>query len=275
MPAILTVDDLSQSFGSTDVLEAVSFEVSAESTVAVVGPNGSGKTTLVRLLAGLALPASGTVTLNASGERPIGYLPQSPSFRPTGTVAETVGFYASLLDTEPDVESALDRVGLGDVHDRRVADLSGGMRRLLGLAVATLGRPELVVLDEPTSGLDPAMTDRLFEVLRRLREGGGTVLLATHRLAYVSDVTRLLVLNRGTIVADESPDALCDRTGTESLTAAFRAIVDKPGAQTGVAEPDSDSEPAPDPEPESDGAGTREADGAGTREAGDTATEEP
>jgi Cu-processing system ATP-binding protein len=236
MTGVLTVEGISQSFGTTTVLQDVSFEVPARSVVAVVGPNGSGKTTLVRLVAGLSIPTSGTVTLRTDRERPVGYLPQSPSFQPTATVSETITFYASLLDTGSDTGAAVDRVGLGDASDRRVADLSGGMRRLLGLGVAMLGRPQVLVLDEPTSGLDPAMTDRFFDIVGQLQAEDTTVLVTTHRLSQLEDVTKLLVLNRGSIIADGTPAALRERTGTDELAAAFETLVNEPGPQTGVTE---------------------------------------
>jgi ABC-type multidrug transport system ATPase subunit len=236
MAGVLTVERISQSFGDTTVLRDVSFEVPRQSIVAVVGPNGSGKTTLVRLVAGLSIPTSGTVTLRTDRERPVGYLPQSPSFLPTATVGETIAFYQSLLDADPDPEAALARVGLGDVSGRRVVNLSGGMRRLLGLAVAMLGRPQVLVLDEPTSGLDPAMTDRFFGIVRQLQEDGTTVLVTTHRLSQLEDATKLLVLNRGSILADGTPADLRERTGAEELPAAFQTLVDESGPQTGAEE---------------------------------------
>jgi ABC-type multidrug transport system ATPase subunit len=103
--------------------------------------------------------------LAAGGPRAVGYLPQSPAFRPRFTVGETLEFYGDLLTGEVDVDVALERVGMAGAADRRTEALSGGMRRLLGIAQATLGDPPLLLLDEPTSDLDPRMTEHIFGVI--------------------------------------------------------------------------------------------------------------
>lgn len=233
--SLLVVEDVDHSFGDVEVLDDVSFEVPPDSVTAVVGPNGSGKTTLLDIVAGLRRPDSGTVSMDASGERPVGYLPQAPRFRPVFTVEATLSFYADLLSAPTDLDAVMERVGLADVSDRRVDALSGGMRRLLGLAQSFLGDPSLVVLDEPTSGLDPRMTRQIFDVAAEQTDAETTVLLSTHDLRYAADADRVVVLNRGTVVDDGHPDDLADRTNTDSLVEAFLAMVGTtPTVQTGT-----------------------------------------
>ncbi|NHN49383.1 ABC transporter ATP-binding protein [Halostella sp. JP-L12] len=234
---LLTVDDVDYSFGAVSVLDGVSFEVPRRSITAVVGPNGSGKTTLAEIVAGLRRADSGEISLDARGERQVGYLPQTPRFRPAFSVEETLRFYADLLATPVDVGTVLDRVGLGDVRDRRVDALSGGMRRLLGLAQSFLGDPSLVILDEPTSGLDPRMTKQIFDVAAAQTDEGTAIFLTTHDLSYAADADRIVVLDNGSAVSYGTPAELLERTNTDSLSEAFLATVGPtPAVQTGTEE---------------------------------------
>jgi ABC-type multidrug transport system ATPase subunit len=165
------------------------------------------------------------VSVPESGDRTVGYLAQQPAFRPQFTVAETLSFYASLVETDTDVEAVLDRVGLGPVADRRVHALSGGMMRLLGLAQTAIGDPPLLVFDEPSSGLDPMMTRHIMDVISDLRGAGTAVLLATHDLRSVERVAdEVLVLGRGELVATGTPDGLLEETDTETLEDALAEL---------------------------------------------------
>jgi ABC-type multidrug transport system ATPase subunit len=219
------VRDLSRSFGDLSVLEGVSFSVDPGSVACLIGPNGSGKTTLLRIVTGLLAPDEGQVSVPESGDRTVGYLAQQPAFRPQFTVAETLSFYASLVETDTDVEAVLDRVGLGPVADRRVHALSGGMMRLLGLAQTAIGDPPLLVFDEPSSGLDPMMTRHIMDVISDLRGAGTAVLLATHDLRSVERVAdEVLVLGRGKLVATGTPGGLLEETATETLEDALAEL---------------------------------------------------
>lgn len=231
---IAHLNDITRSFGDLTVIEELSVSIPASAITAIVGPNGSGKTTLARILAGVLPPDAGQRTLATDVERPIGYLPQEPQFRPAFTVEETLRFYADFLERETDVDTTMERVGLADVGDRRVDALSGGMRRLLGLAQSLLGRPPLVVLDEPTSGLDPRMQQHLLDVVTAIAAEGAGVLLTTHDLSWASETDTVVVLNRGEIVAQDSPDEILAETETDSLWDAFLSLVgEDPVVQTG------------------------------------------
>jgi ABC-type multidrug transport system ATPase subunit len=230
--AVLAAEGIDHSFGDVDVLEDATLAVEPGTVTALVGANGSGKSTLLRILAGLLVPDSGRVSVDAEGPRPVGYLPQSPAFRSAFSVEETLSFYATLLPGEVDVEAALETVGLADVGDRRVDALSGGMRRLLGIAQATLGDPAVALLDEPTGDLDPRMTRRVFGTIDRLAADGTTVLLATHNLAGAADADRVLVLDGGRVAADGAPADLVARSGAETLTDAFVHFVGDDGDAT-------------------------------------------
>ncbi|WP_137286480.1 ABC transporter ATP-binding protein [Halorussus salinisoli] len=232
---VLEVEGLGHSFDDVNVFSDLSFSVEAGTVTALVGPNGSGKTTLLRALLGLLEPDEGRVNLTAGGEtgRRVGYLPQSPRFRPAFTVEETLRFYADLLDREVDVSAIVGRVGLSEASDRRVNALSGGMIRLLGVGQAILGDPPLVVLDEPTGDLDPRMTEYVFDVVRDLADDGMAVLLATHNLSGAEEADAVLLLDHGDVVAEGSPADFVTRTDADTFREAFLALT---GREAGVDE---------------------------------------
>lgn len=221
---VLSADGISHWFGDLQVLEDVSFTLEAGTVTAIVGPNGCGKTTLLRIVAGVLQPTSGRVE-RPDVPRAIGYLPQRPDFRPAFTVRETLQFYGRLLPDPVDVDAALETVGLQAVSDRRVDELSGGMRRLLGLAQATLGEPQLVLLDEPTGDLDPRMTEYMFDLITN-PETDTAVLLATHNLSGADDADRVLVIDDGQVVAHDSPQAIMDQTNTDTFRDGFLELVE-------------------------------------------------
>jgi ABC-type multidrug transport system ATPase subunit len=225
---VLEASDLSVSFGDLTVFSDVSVTVAPGTVTALVGPNGSGKTTLLRVLAGLLGPDEGTVTLRATGDRPVGYLPQSPGFRSGFTVRETLAFYGDLAAETVDPGERLSQVGLGSVADRPVEALSGGMTRLLGVAQALVGDPAVLVLDEPTSGLDPGMSRRVFEAVASARSSGVAVVLATHDLPAVERAADSVVLvDRGRVLARGPPASLLAEVETDTLEDAFVSLVDR------------------------------------------------
>ena len=238
---LLSLESVEQSFGDVTALDGVSLTISANTVTAIVGPNGSGKTTLSRIITGLSQPTQGDVSVHTTAERLIGYLPQEPQFQPTSTVEETLQFYADLLSPTADPETVMDQVGLTKIRNRRVNALSGGMRRLLGIAQSFLGSPPLVVLDEPTSGLDPRMTRQVFDVITAQTVERQSILLTTHDLTYAQEADSLIVLDHGRVVAQGSPEEVLAQTSTESLHDAFFSIVGtEPAVQTGQEELDHD-----------------------------------
>jgi ABC-type multidrug transport system ATPase subunit len=222
----IDVEGLGHAYGDLTVLEEVSFALAPGTVACLIGPNGSGKSTLMRLLGGLIEPTDGSVEVDARGDRPVGYLAQTPAFRPQFTVAETVAFYGSLVETDVNVDATLERVGLTPVADRPVDALSGGMTRLLGLALTTVGDPGVLLLDEPASGLDPMMTAYITGVIGDVADTGDAVVLATHNLTAAERVADVvLVLDRGTLVAADPPEELLAETGTDSLADALATLV--------------------------------------------------
>ena len=211
-PAIHTVA-LSKRFGETVAVSSLSMKVERGEVFGFLGPNGAGKTTVVKLLLGLARPSGGEALVlgaplgDRAARRHIGYLPELFRFQALLSAAEVLRLHCRLLGIpkaswEQEVRSALETVGLLARGDDRVGNFSKGMQQRLGLGVALLGDPVLVVLDEPTSALDPVGRHDVREIIRGLRERGATVFLNTHLLEEAEHVCdRVAVIDKGTAVA--------------------------------------------------------------------------
>ena len=210
--AIRTVA-LSKRYGRTLALDGLDLEVPRGEVFGFLGPNGAGKTTAVKLLLGLAYPAAGQGWLLGAplGDRRarvhVGYLPELFRYQPWLTAREVLGLHCRLavLDRARWVDvvgSALATVGLADRADDRVGSFSKGMQQRLGLGVALLGPPDLVILDEPTSALDPLGRQDVRQIIRGLRDRGLTVFLNSHLLTEVERVCdRVAVVDHGRVVA--------------------------------------------------------------------------
>lgn len=211
MTTTVSVIGVEKNYRTVRALRDVSFDLSSGRLSALVGHNGAGKTTLIKLMLGLIRADRGAIrVLNedpAAGEfsarRQLGYLPENVAFNASLTGRETLAFYARLKQIKPATAwTLLDRVGLMDAADRRVATYSKGMRQRLGLAQALLGRPRVLLLDEPTTGLDPALRQTFYEILNELRDDGATVLISSHALNELEDrAEHVLIMNRGVLVA--------------------------------------------------------------------------
>jgi ABC-2 type transport system ATP-binding protein len=196
-------------YGPVTALDGVCLDVPAGQLLGLLGPNGAGKTTLLQLLAGLRRPSSGTVELfggdprDAARRRRLGSTPQETGLPPTLRVHEIVDFVAGhFADPVPTAE-LLDQFGLAGLERRQSGGLSGGQKRRLAVAVAFVGRPDLVLLDEPTTGLDVEARHLLWGAVRRYHEGGGTVVLTSHYLEEVEALAeRVVVIDQGRVRAD-------------------------------------------------------------------------
>jgi ABC-2 type transport system ATP-binding protein len=218
-PAIHTVG-LSKRFGDTIAVRSLSMTVERGEVFGFLGPNGAGKTTVVKLLLGLARPSGGEALVlgaplgDRETRRQVGYLPELFRFQALLTAREVLRLHCGLLALPKaawgeEGHRALDQVGLLDRGDDRVGTFSKGMQQRLGLGVALLGNPALVVLDEPTSALDPVGRHDVREIIRGLRERGATVFLNTHLLEEAQHVCdRVAVIDKGTAVATGTLDEL-------------------------------------------------------------------
>lgn len=200
--------------GGFEAVTGISFSVARGEIFALLGTNGAGKTSTVELLEGLAAPDGGTVRVlghdpyrERAAVRPrTGVMLQEGGFPSDLTAAETARMWAGCTSGARPIGEALELVGLERRADVRVKQLSGGERRRLDLALALLGRPEVLFLDEPTAGLDAEGRLDTWELVRTLREGGTTVLLTTHYLEEAESLAdRLAIMHRGRIVTTGTP----------------------------------------------------------------------
>jgi ABC-2 type transport system ATP-binding protein len=221
-PAIHAVG-LSKRFGDTIAVNSLSMTVQRGEVFGFLGPNGAGKTTVVKLLLGLARPTRGEALVlgaplgDRETRRQIGYLPELFRFQALLTAREVLRLHCRLLALhkatwEEEEHRALETVDLLERSNDRVGTFSKGMQQRLGLGVALLGNPALVILDEPTSALDPVGRHDVREIIRGLRERGSSVFLNTHLLEEAEHVCdRVAVIDKGTAVATGSLDELLGR----------------------------------------------------------------
>ncbi|MFP8961471.1 ABC transporter ATP-binding protein [Streptomyces nanhaiensis] len=200
--------------GGFEAVRGISFSVARGELFALLGTNGAGKTSTVELLEGMAEPSGGRVRVlghdpyrERARVRPrIGVMLQEGGFPSDLTVAETARMWAGCTSGARRTAEALEMVGLAPRADVRVKQLSGGERRRLDLAMALLGRPEVLFLDEPTTGLDAEGRRETWRLVRELRKGGTTVVLTTHYLEEAEELAdRLAIMRAGRIVVSGTP----------------------------------------------------------------------
>ena len=244
---VVEVTDLRHAYGERVALDGVSLSVNAGEIFALLGPNGSGKTTLFRILSTLVPAPPGRVRVlgaDAAADRDavrrqIGVVFQAPSLDKQLTARENLTHQGHLYglrgaDLARRVDEALAAVGLSDRAAERVDAFSGGMRRRVEIAKGLLHRPRVLLMDEPSTGLDPSARIDLWRHLRRVRGtradrgpgetagGGVTVLLTTHLMEEADQADRLAVMDRGKVMACDTPAALKERIGGDVITITSR-----------------------------------------------------
>jgi ABC-2 type transport system ATP-binding protein len=231
-PAV-EVDDLLVVRGLTHAVDGVSFQLHTGEVTGLLGPSGSGKTSLLRSLVGVQVLTNGSVTVfgkpagSSELRAKIGYVTQAPSVYDDLTVAENVHFFARVLGvSRHDSDRVIAEVDLDRIRDKRVLNLSGGQRSRVSLAVALLGDPRMLVLDEPTVGLDPVLRRDLWAMFHRLADAGAAVLVSSHVMDEAQRCDRLLLMRDGKLIADETPEALLERTGASDIESAFLTLVE-------------------------------------------------
>jgi ABC-2 type transport system ATP-binding protein len=228
VPVAFAADDIHKRYGRTTALDGVSIHVDEGELVGLLGPNGAGKSTLVKIGCGLVRPTSGSARVcgapagSAAARANLGYLAELFRFPGWMTAEELLVMHQGLTGSDGgggERGRLLELVGLADVADRRVESMSKGMQQRLGIAQALIGSPRMLVLDEPTSALDPAGRRTVRALLEDLRAGGTAVLLNSHLLSEVELVCdRVVIITRGRVVAQGSPEELTSARGVEIET---------------------------------------------------------
>ena len=224
MPPAIRTEKLTKSYGRSRGIVALDLEVRSGEVFGFLGPNGAGKTTTIRVLLDLIRPTSGRALVLERDSRSdtlaiqarCGYLPGELSLYPTLTGRETLSYYANLRGgVDWDHVAALSERLDCDLS-RKVADLSSGNKRKLGLIQAFMNRPELLILDEPTSGLDPLVQHEFYALVDEAREAGQTVFLSSHVLPEVQRVCdRVAFIREGRLIALEDVSSLTGRAVRE------------------------------------------------------------
>jgi daunorubicin resistance ABC transporter ATP-binding subunit len=230
-PPVIEVEGVEKTFGSTTALAGVDLTVDAGTVLALLGRNGAGKTTLVRILATLLAPDAGHLRIagidvvNDAGivRSMIGLAGQFAAVDDTLSGRENLELVGRLYglrrrEARTRAYEVLERLGLTDAGDRLVRTYSGGMRRRLDLGASLVGRPLVLILDEPSTGLDPRSRIELWNLIGELVDGGTTLLLTTQYLEEADRLAdRIAVIDRGTKIAEGTPDALKERVGGDVL----------------------------------------------------------
>ena len=219
--------------GGRPVLHGLDFEVPSGSVTGLLGPSGGGKSTLLRAVVGVQAHVRGELeVLGLPAGSPelrsrVGYVTQSPAVYADLSVRDNLAYFADVVRTPRSrVDEVLADVALTDAAGQRVDSLSGGQRARVSLATALLGEPDLLVLDEPTVGLDPVLRRDLWALFRRLADRGRTLVVSSHVMDEASRCDRLLLLREGRLVADDTLDAVLQRTGAHDVEEAFLLLAE-------------------------------------------------
>ncbi|HWP99668.1 MAG TPA: ABC transporter ATP-binding protein [Vicinamibacterales bacterium] len=228
---MIEVQHLTKRYGRVTAVDDVSFRVERGEILGFLGPNGAGKTTTMRILTGYMPATEGRAVVAGydvfeqplEAKRRTGYLPEAPPLYPEMTVREYLGFVARIKGVPRSqrrsrIASVMERVRIADVADRHCGKLSKGYRQRVGLAQALIHNPEVLILDEPTAGLDPKQIIETRQLIKGLA-GDHTVVLSTHILPEVAQTCqRVLIINRGRLVASDTPENLTARLkGAETM----------------------------------------------------------
>jgi len=219
---MIEVRQLTRRYGKNTAVANVSFDIERNEIVGLLGHNGAGKTTIMRMLSGFLEPTAGSIHISGHDlaqtphpiQQQLGYLPENLPMYPEMMLADYLEYAATLKcipkkDRLLAVREAVFATDLGDKILEPIESLSRGMRQRLGVAQALLGKPRLLILDEPTNGLDPEQTDNMRKLIKHLARRA-TVILSTHIMQEVDAVCdRVLILNNGKLVLDETLQNLC------------------------------------------------------------------
>jgi ABC-2 type transport system ATP-binding protein len=241
---MIEVQNLTKRYGSFTAVNDVSFRAEKGEILGFLGPNGAGKTTTMRVLTGYMPPTGGTAVVAGcdvidqpiEAKRRTGYLPETPPLYPDMTILEYLTFCSKIKglprsERASRVATVMERTRIADMSRRYCGKLSKGYRQRVGLAQALLHNPDVLILDEPTAGLDPK---QIIETRQLIKELGGdhTVILSTHILPEVSQTChRVVIINKGHVVAVDSPDNLTARLGR---SASIYVQVETMGADAGA-----------------------------------------
>jgi ABC-2 type transport system ATP-binding protein len=222
--------------GGRVVLDDLTFAIEHGRVTGLLGPSGCGKTTMMRTLVGVQMITAGQLrVLGLSAGDPrlryrVGYSTQDPAIYSDLTLAENLRYFGTVLGLARLADAVAQTVAeldLGGLEDRLVGTFSGGQLARAGLAVALLGKPDLLVLDEPTVGLDPVLRRDLWAMFHRLATAGASLLVSSHVMDEAARCDQLLFMREGRFLAAASPQDMLTRTGAADLESAFLSLASR------------------------------------------------
>jgi ABC-2 type transport system ATP-binding protein len=221
---VAQLEGVQKKYGTNTAVECVDLTIKAGELVALLGPNGAGKTTLVRMLLGLISPTRGTARVFGSDPKRAQNRIRTGAMLQVGRVPETlrvrehIDLFRSYYPHPLSLEVVLELAGLREVENREFGELSGGQKQRVLFALALCGDPDLIILDEPTLGMDVDTRRKTWQQIRKLVGQGKTVLLTTHYLEEADALAdRIVVINRGKIVAEGTPDQIKGRVASKTI----------------------------------------------------------
>ena len=230
MPDVVSVQGLRKAYADgSEALKGVDLGIREGEILALLGPNGAGKTTLISAICGIVMPTAGRIEVGGhdvvtdyrAARRLIGLVPQEITIEPFERVMNTVRFSRGLFGKAPDdahLESVLRQLTLWDKRDSKCIELSGGMKRRVLIAKALSHEPRVLFLDEPTAGVDVELRRDMWEIVRRLKADGVTIILTTHYIEEAEAIAdRIGVIARGEILLVEEKDSLMRRLGRKEM----------------------------------------------------------
>ncbi len=231
MPSIIRIENLSKTYSSGfQALKRINLEIQRGEIFALLGPNGAGKTTLISTVCGIITPSEGKVSVGGhdivadyrASRALIGLVPQELTTDAFESVRGTVAFSRGLFGKRPDpayIEKVLRDLSLWEKRDNPIITLSGGMKRRLLIAKALSHEPQILFLDEPTAGVDVSLRRDMWQLVRRLRDSGVTIILTTHYIEEAEEMAdRVAVINKGEIILVEEKAELMRKLGKKQLT---------------------------------------------------------
>lgn len=250
---MIEVKNVTKKYGNFTAVDNITFNVKDGEVVGLLGQNGAGKSTTMNMITGFIEPTEGTIIVNGfdimkkslKAKKQIGYMPENVPLYPELTVKEFVSYMAELKlvgrkERKQEVENAIKETGLEEVKNKLIRNLSRGYKQRVSMAGALVGNPEVLILDEPTVGLDPKQIIEIRNLIKNLGKKH-TVILSSHILSEISQICeRVVILNKGKIVAIDTPENLEEKTKEQNVL--FVTVEDKEEKMSSIKEKITDIE---------------------------------
>ena len=231
MSTIISIKKVNKTFPTGEqAVKDFSLDIEEGEIIALLGPNGAGKTTLISMICGIVSPTSGNLIVNGydvvkdfrKTRKIIGLVPQELLLESFETVFNSVKFSRGLFGKKRDdalIESILKQLTLWDKKDTKIMELSGGMKRRVLIAKALSHEPEILFLDEPSAGVDVELRKEMWEIIKRLKKDGVTIILTTHYIEEAEEIAdRVGIINNGELLLVEEKKDLLSKMGSKTLT---------------------------------------------------------